>query len=508
MMAQVTRSVIRFTMEDLDEFARASHDWSPLHADASYAYRTPYGARIVYGALEQLFCLSSLPDREGYTLSSVTAEFVHPLFVEVDYIIETVSESMEESQFRIYDGERIAAKGKAFFRPGAPSEPNRMEAQPKVRKEPIELSGSDLYKGRQVNGEYWPLQPSLDIWMERLKLRDKGVGAAQAAALMWQTYLAGMVLPGRHSLCNKLTMHFREQAVIGDAAINYDAEVIGYDDRFSKMRARATLKSQDTLVAESELHVFLREPVAEVTVDRIEELLPRSRALVGKVAIVMGASRGFGAAMSLGLAMQGATVLAIYHRSEESMRRLAEMVPAGCGSIRPYQGDAGDAAWCLELQKCWEDEFGKPDILVINAGLPMLPMTTEVQQLERMQQYVASSFRLTSVPLTVWLKSVAAKQGWSVVLSAESVTDVPPDYPHYVAAKSAIEGLAKTVAKRHKGKLLIVRPPRMRTDLSNMPLARHESIMPEHVAVEVIKRIGNTSAKDGYEILEGSFRHQ
>ncbi|MCM3338075.1 SDR family NAD(P)-dependent oxidoreductase [Paenibacillus sp. MER TA 81-3] len=508
MMTEVTRTVIRFTMDDLDEFARASHDWSPLHADAAYAYRTPYGARIVYGVLEQLICLSALPDREGYTLSSVTAEFIHPMFVELDYVIETLSASMQESQFRIYDGERIAVKGRAFFRPGAPIEPNRLDALPNVRQVPVELSAADLHKGRRVNGEYWPVQKSLEAWMERLKLRAKGVGAAQTAALMWQTYLAGMVLPGRHSLCSKLTTHFQEQAVVSDAAIDYDAEVIGYDDRFSKMRARASLQSHGVMVAESELHVFLREPVAEVTVDRLEELLPRSRALMGKVAIVTGASRGFGAAVSLGLALQGATVLTMYHRSEESMMRLAELVPDGCGSIRPYQGDVSDAAWCLKVQKQWDDEYGHPDIVVINAGLPLLSMAMEVQQLERVQQYVSSSFRLASVPLSVWLKPVAAKQGWCVVLSAESVVDAPPDYPHYVAAKSAIEGLAKSAAKQHKGKLLIVRPPRMRTDLSNTPLARHDSILPEHVAVEVIKRIVNTSINDGYEILEDSFRHQ
>ncbi len=495
-----------YSLADLDDFALASHDWSPLHADESYAHRTPYGERIAYGVMEQLTALSALPDRPGYTLSSMTSEFIHPLFPDVEYEVQMLRHNSEESQFRIVWGSQVLVRGTAVFRPGEPLEPKRASAvPPDVERTGREFGAADLHAGMRAGGTYWPVPSALEKWMRRLNLRSKGVGAVQVAALMWQTYTAGMVLPGRHSLCSKLSIQFADSAHVEEAALEYETEVIGYDSRFDRMRASAVLCAQGIQIAESQLYVFVREPAQEITVERMEQALPRSRTLAGKVAVVAGASRGAGAAIALGLALQGATVLALYRKSDEQMARLVEQVPAGAGAIRPFKGDVADRAWCEQLQEQWRVEYGALDMLVINAGLRLLPHGLHSQQWDAMENYIAASCRLAGTPLSVWLRQVADAGGCCAVMSAPCAVEAAQEYPHYTAAKAAIEGLARSAAKQCRSRLLIVRPPRMRTELSNLPLARHQSLLPERMAAALIKRMADTAIPGDYEVLEGVF---
>ncbi|MNW26214.1 General stress protein 39 [compost metagenome] len=503
-----TRNTLRFTLEDLDLFAQASHDWSPLHADDEYAYRTPYGARIAYGVQEELACLAALPDRQGYSLAQVTVEFLHPLFVDFDYEVITVSSGPEISEFRIYEGERLLVMGKALFRPGVPLEPSSAGAPIQARLKPAEFGADDLYKGRVAEGSYWPTGEALEMWMRRLRLREKGIGSIQVAALMWQTYLAGMELPGKHSLCQKLNMRFVETAGDRDlvAELIFRAEVAGYDARFNRMKAQAQLSAGGRTVAEAEVQAFLREPIEELTLQKVEAYLSRSNALNGQTAVVIGGSRGFGAATALGLALQGCTVISVYRRSLEAAEQLAGLVPEGCGRIIPVQGDAANPRWCEEKAEELARLYGEPDLLVVGAGLPLLPSALHADTLGQIQSYVSQSLALAGAPLAAWAKRVAARKGWCAVLSAASVAEAPHEYPHFVAAKLSVEGLAAAAVKKHGGNLLIMRPPKMRTDLSNTPLGRYGSIPPEQAAADLVRRVLRKAESGGaFEIIDSSF---
>lgn len=51
-VGQTFRSPARTVTEaDLTIFSMVSGDWNPIHSDAEYARRTPYGQRIVHGVL-------------------------------------------------------------------------------------------------------------------------------------------------------------------------------------------------------------------------------------------------------------------------------------------------------------------------------------------------------------------------------------------------------------------------------------------------------------------------
>src|SRR5437764_12126945 len=77
-----------FSEQDLELFRDASGDRNPLHLDPGYASRTPYGQRVVYGVLGAIACLGKLNLSGKPPVRSLTAEFLRPMFLGVDYAVK------------------------------------------------------------------------------------------------------------------------------------------------------------------------------------------------------------------------------------------------------------------------------------------------------------------------------------------------------------------------------------------------------------------------------------
>jgi acyl dehydratase len=95
--------LIRFSQEDLSLFSAASGDRNPLHLRPEYAARTSYGQRVVFGALGAVACLGSLPVLGGRRITGLTADFLRPMFLGVDYHVRTEGQDGEWIT-RLYDG--------------------------------------------------------------------------------------------------------------------------------------------------------------------------------------------------------------------------------------------------------------------------------------------------------------------------------------------------------------------------------------------------------------------
>jgi len=70
---------------DVEEFARTSGDVNPLHTDAEFSRRTPYGRPIAHGALVVIAALRVLPADRFSGLTVLGARFAGPVVTGATY---------------------------------------------------------------------------------------------------------------------------------------------------------------------------------------------------------------------------------------------------------------------------------------------------------------------------------------------------------------------------------------------------------------------------------------
>jgi 3-oxoacyl-[acyl-carrier protein] reductase len=91
--------------------------------------------------------------------------------------------------------------------------------------------------------------------------------------------------------------------------------------------------------------------------------------LDGRVALVTGASRGFGRAIALAFGQEGADVAVNYHANAAGAAQVATAVEKLGRRALGIQADVGSEAEVAELMAATLSRFGRLDILVNNAGI-------------------------------------------------------------------------------------------------------------------------------------------
>lgn len=494
---------ISFSLDDLELFSLASHDRNPLHLSTDYARKTPFANRVVFGVLGSLFALGHIQNRPGYQLAKVTLDFSAPLFTGISYSLKIVDSSAEKAVVRIFDGRRLMSKVTAHFRPGKPS--RFTEFKPYAsRTEAALLLAQDLQETLAFDDTYCPDGKALRDLADRFQLEDKGIGEVEIATLLWASYFVGMELPGCQALFSKLTLNFNEVATMLTPPLSYQAALSRFDDRYHLLQTEAQLAVDTTPVATAAIQAFIRPAPPTSTTASIETLMPRSTTLNGKVALVTGSSRGLGAAIAHSLALQGCTVLVNFLRSRSEAEDLQAALADAPGNVVLMQGNAADLSWCLEAKQEILDTYGRLDFLVCNACPAILPLWIEPTSIERVNEYVTKSLALMSVPMSVLLSLVSETSGTAIVVSSIYASQVfPPDLPHYVVAKFAIEGLAQVAATEYESvNFLLVRPPKLLTDQTNTPLGRQGAISAERVAVRIVERLTGENSEARIDVLE------
>lgn len=96
-----------------------------------------------------------------------------------------------------------------------------------------------------------------------------------------------------------------------------------------------------------------------------------SDALDGQVALVTGASSGIGEATAELLADEGASIVLAARRSED-LNALADRIETAGGDALPVETDVTDEDQIRELIDTIEEEYGRLDVLINNAGVMLL----------------------------------------------------------------------------------------------------------------------------------------
>jgi len=168
--------------------------------------------------------------------------------------------------------------------------------------------------------------------------------------------------------------------------------------------------------------------------------------LEGQVALVTGAARGIGRAISLALANAGADVALGLRRVEDAEDLAAEITAMGRRSMR-VQMDLLDRAQITSAVDAVVESFGSIDILVNNAGLgpPEVPVE-DVTEEDFDLTFDLNVKGLFFTSQAVGRVMISQGSGRIVNLSSQAGFIALPGEAIYCASKAAVSHLTKCLA--------------------------------------------------------------
>jgi 3-oxoacyl-[acyl-carrier protein] reductase len=168
--------------------------------------------------------------------------------------------------------------------------------------------------------------------------------------------------------------------------------------------------------------------------------------LIGKTALVTGASRGIGRAIAERLAADGALVAVHYGHSEAAAKEVVARIEQAGGRAFAIHAELGTGDDVETLLASLEQGLaGQPlDILVNNAGILD---ATPLEQLT--QDAFDRSFAINvRAPLFIIQRALPLlRNGGRIVNISSAVTRIAGPFLHYAMAKGAIEVLTTTLAQ-------------------------------------------------------------
>jgi NAD(P)-dependent dehydrogenase (short-subunit alcohol dehydrogenase family) len=164
--------------------------------------------------------------------------------------------------------------------------------------------------------------------------------------------------------------------------------------------------------------------------------------LDGKTALVTGAGRGIGRAVSLALAAAGAELVLI-SRTRAELEEVAGEIARQGGRAQPVPLDVTDSA----AMRTTIAGFGRLDILVNNAGLNRPQPFLDVDE-ETLDRLLTLNVRAAFLTAQAAAKRMVAQKGGVIINMSSQMGHVGSerDRTVYVMTKHALEGLTKAMA--------------------------------------------------------------
>jgi len=169
--------------------------------------------------------------------------------------------------------------------------------------------------------------------------------------------------------------------------------------------------------------------------------------LHGKVAVVTGASRGLGRAISLKLATLGSKVGINYcHSQEKAQQVMAEIEQQG-GEAMLIKADVSDAASVREMMKTATNRWGTIDILVNNAGISQDTLILRMPE-DTWDTVLAVNLRGAFLCTKFALRSMI-NQEWGRIINISSLAGLTGSagQSNYAASKGGLIAFSKSLAR-------------------------------------------------------------
>ena len=491
---------IRLTDELVQAFAGLTGDVSSLHVDDAFARRSSYRQPVVHGMLPLAFLPLLAPLRvEGRrcTIRSLTGRFASPAFRGETLVLalrstgESPATDAATFEYRVtkqgstdavttgtvtvaFQPEAALGQGTSsslasgLLTEPAPLESHRFEdvavgqqERPlafEVRRSTLESFHSLLAQGVAADGDV-PFDAA------------SGFGLPDLLALLLYSTSVGVSLPGASATFIDFTSQVASPLETGvayrlEGVVTHRSKATGIIKKVLRIvRADgvggAMIEGKvSTLVNDPSRRMATMGELAETALDL---------GLKAKVVLVTGASRGIGETTAKLFALLGAKVVVNFHRGADDADRVVREIRAGGGEAMALQADVSDATSVRALVRGAVDAYGVVDVLVNNAAkdfrpIPFSKLTWEDVQGD-LDVIVKGAFLCCQEVIPVMLE---AGGGAIVNVSSVATEAPPPDQLKYVVAKSALNGLTRSLAADYASRNVrvnMVVPAFVETDL-------------------------------------------
>ncbi|MET0910772.1 MAG: SDR family NAD(P)-dependent oxidoreductase [Ilumatobacteraceae bacterium] len=445
-VAAVTRRTV--TWEDQLAFAARSGDWNPFHVDAIAARRTAFGRPVVHGMHLVEMAVAATADAPDRRLGHVRGVFRHPVPVGAEIEISARRDAGSSRWNVAVDVDVWRALDLvvefADRRVPTPARDDRDQRHPPAdTPRTVEIAEVEGMAGRI----------------------DLNVSSAPEAVLPALSRLVGMHVPGLHSVFSSFDVTFSAgDPTSGNDHLDYVVDTV--DERFGRIGiAVSNARTSGRVVA------FFRPPPTVQPSPEQWPAMPEPGEFAGQRAMVVGGSRGLGAATAMLLAAGGAEVTLTWRAGRDDADEVAGIIRRAGGAATVLELDVTDAASIDRAVTASADSM--PTQLWFFATPPIFDGVNGVYS-----DALLDRFRAVYVDGFARLFAALDHRCLQVVVNPSSVAvdDTPGSMREYADAKRDAEATARELAAAHPSiHVATPRLPRLATDQT-------ASVMPTDVA--------------------------
>jgi NAD(P)-dependent dehydrogenase (short-subunit alcohol dehydrogenase family) len=171
-----------------------------------------------------------------------------------------------------------------------------------------------------------------------------------------------------------------------------------------------------------------------------------SARLLDKIVLVTGASKGIGRALALGLAREGAHLLVNYHTDTAGAEQVAAEIEELGRRALAVQADISRVPDIRQMFEMAQNEFGRLDVLVNNAGITGWTSLFEITE-AKWDQVVDTNLKGTFFCSLEAARMMRDTGGGSIVnVSTNCAALGVKNLVAYATSKAGIHGLTKQLA--------------------------------------------------------------
>ncbi|HIV68017.1 MAG TPA: SDR family oxidoreductase [Candidatus Butyricicoccus stercorigallinarum] len=168
---------------------------------------------------------------------------------------------------------------------------------------------------------------------------------------------------------------------------------------------------------------------------------------MSKSVLITGAARGIGRACALKFAREGWNITACYARAHAAAQSLEEEIARLGAQCRCVQADVADRAAMHRLALLAQANFGTPDAVVCNAGIAQQKLFLDITDGDWDRMFDVNVKGMYTVIQEVLPQLLERQAGSIVTVSSVWGQTGGSCEVHYSAAKAAVIGLTRALAK-------------------------------------------------------------